>query len=135
MLHDQGSNSLNDDRIFKLQALGEFTNSYSDYSIMPDLIHLLPPIHKGVLNTHEIQKIQTIYDYLYSNTTILHFSHFYQSSRKCSVANELFTSKSIITAFCPVESYSMTIDSKLQVGKVFKFLKHSIKIKENNDCC
>lgn len=133
MLHDHESDSLNDDRIFKLKALGEFTNLYSNYSITPDLIYLLPPVYKGVLNASEIQKIQTIYSFLYSNTTILHFSHFYQSSRKCCVANELFTTKSVITAFWPVESYNMTVDGKLQVGKVLKFLKHSIKIKENND--
>ena len=98
MLHDCESNSLNDDRIFKLQALSEYTHSYSDYSIMPDLIYLLPPVHKGILNTHEIQKIQTIYNYLYSNTTILHFSHFYQSSKKCCVANELFVCHHCILA-------------------------------------
>jgi len=46
----------------KLQTLAEFGNLQSDYPITSTyLIHLLPPMYKGVLDASDVQKIQTIY--------------------------------------------------------------------------
>lgn len=43
-----------------------------------------------------------------------------------------FISTSVITAFWPVEACNLTLDGKLQVGQVHKFIKHSIKVVESN---
>ena len=112
------SNSPHNDRILEVQALAEYTNLHSDYSVISDLIYLLPPVYKGTLNTNEKQKIQAIYNYVYPDVVISYFSPFCQSSKKCSVVGEVFTSTSVITAFWPVESCNLMVDSNLQVGRI-----------------
>ena len=48
------------------------------------------------------------------------------------MAEEVFSVSSVITAFWPVESYATELQHDLQVGRVQKFVKHTIKIMENN---
>ena len=97
------------------------------------MIHLMTPVYKGTLSAHETRKIQSIYNYLYPGISILYFSPFYLSSKKCIMAGELLTSGSAISAFWLVESTNLTIDVKPQVGKILKFMKHTIKISESNE--
>ena len=121
------SNCENDEKIMKLKALAEFANLHSEYSITSNQVQLLPPLYEGTLTTHEIHKLQVIYEYIYPG---IRFSHFYQGSKKCSLAGELI-STSLITAFWPVEACNLTLDGKLQVGQVHRFIKHSMKFVES----
>ena len=52
---------------------------------------------------------------------------------KCIMAGELLRSGSVISAFWPVESTNLTTDGKPQIGRILKFMKHTIKILECND--
>lgn len=127
------SNTECNDEIVKLQTLAEFRNLQSDYSIKSTyLIHLLSPTYKGVLDASDVQKIQTIYTYIYPNINISHFSQFYLMSKKCTIAGELFSSSSVITAFWPTESCNVALECELQVGHIQKFLQHTIKVVENH---
>lgn len=121
------------ERILKLRTLADCNSLQSDYSIDDNLVHLLPPLFKGVLATSEVQKLQAVYTCLYPNVNIHHFSRFYLSSTKCSMAGELFSMASMITAFWPVESMTTAIDRELQVGQITGFIKHTIVISEG-DC-
>lgn len=122
-----------DEKVLKLRTFAERNNVHSDYTIVPDLIYLMTPVYKGTLSSHETQRIQSIYNYLYPGISISYFSPFYLSSKKCIMAGELLTSGSVISAFWPVESTNLTIDVKPQVGRILKFMKHAIKISESNE--
>jgi len=121
-----------DAKVLQLQALAERSNLHSDYAITCDLIYLTTPVYKGTLSARENHKIQTIYNYIYPDITISYFSPFYLSSKKCIMGGELLSSGSIITAFWPVESSNLSIDGKPQVGRILKFMKHTIKVSESN---
>ena len=120
------------EKILKLKSLADY-NLQSDYSLDDNLVHLLPPLFKGVLNTGEVQQLQAIYAYIYPNVCIHHFSRFYESSNKCSLAGELFSMASMITAFWPVESITTVFDRELQVGQITRLIKHTIVISERNN--
>jgi len=55
------------------------------------------------------------------------FSQFYQSSKKCTMAEEVFAVLSVVTAFWPVESYAIELQHDLQVGRIQKFIQHTGK--------
>ena len=101
----------------KLQTLAEFGNLQSDYPITSTyLIHLLPPMYKGVLQVmYRKFKLST------PNINISHFSQYYLSSNKCIMAGELFSS-SLITALWPTESCNMALECELQVDHIQKFI-------------
>lgn len=67
-----------------------------------------------------------IYTFSYPGITF----HFYQASRKCSLAGELI-STSMITAFWSVEACNLMLDRKLQVSQAQTFIKHSTKVVES----
>ena len=117
-----------DNKVLKLKTLSERNNVHSDYTIEPDLIYLVTPVYKGTLSTHETQKIQSIYNYLYPGISISYFSPFYLFSKKCIIAGEILTTGSVISAYWPVESTNLTVDVKPQIGHILKFIKHTIKI-------
>lgn len=121
------------DEILKLQVLANYDTLHSDYSInSQDLIHLVPPIYEGILNTNEMQKLKAIYSYIYPDMCILHFSSFYHMSKKCIMAGELFTHSNFVTAFWPPESHAQPLEHQPQVGSIQKFIKHTIKVTEND---
>ena len=70
-----------DNKVLKLKTLSERNNVHSDYTIEPDLIYLVTPVYKGTLSTHETQKNQSIYNYLYPGISISYFSPFYLFSK------------------------------------------------------
>ena len=127
----EASHEHDNERILKLRSLAEYNNLQSDYSTDDNLVYLLPPLFKGVLSTSEVQKLQAVYTFIYPNVDMHHFSHFYVSSNKCSMAGELFSMASMITAFWPVESIT-ELDGELQVGQVIRFIKHTVVITERN---
>ena len=117
--------------VLELQALAEHSNLNSNYSLSPNSsIYLLPPLFKQVLSANETNHLNAVYSYIYSDINIQYFSSFCVTSKKCNVAKELFSSSSIVTAFWPTESWTLP-EHELQVGYVQKFLKHSIKVIEN----
>ena len=134
-LFTSNSSSLHDDNwnlevILKLQALAECSNLNSDYSLpiaSCSIIHLLPPLYKKVLSISGINNLKAVYSYIYTDINIEYFSLFCITSKKCIIADELFTS-SFITAFWPTESLNMP-EHELQVGRIQKFLKHTIKVR------
>lgn len=121
-----------DTDIRNLQGLAEYCNLRSDYSITSQIIALLPSQFEGVLQKHERERINAVYAYLYPGMNIVHFSHFYQSSKKCVMAGEIFFASSVIAAFWPTESYNSELLCELQIGTIQKFIKHTIKVLENN---
>ena len=96
------------------------------------LINLLPAIYEAVLNTNEIQKLKAVYFYMYPDICVHHFSLFYHTSKKCIMAGELFMHSNVITAFWPPESFTQPLEHHPQVGSIQKFIKHSIKVREND---
>lgn len=94
----------------------------SDYSI-DNLVEVLPPMFRRVLTTSELSKLQAVYAYIYPNVNIIHFPQFYTSANKCSMAGELLSTLSVVTAFWPVESLTR-IDRELQVGQIKNFKTH-----------
>jgi len=117
--------------IRNLQSLAEYCNLGSDYSINSQIIGLLPSQFQNVLHKHEMEKINAVYAYLYLGLNVVHFSHFYTSS-KCVMAGEIFSVSLMVTAFWPTESYNSEISLELQIGMIQKFIKHTIKVRENN---
>ena len=75
------------DEIFKLQALAEYSNLHSNYSLTScSTIHLLPPLYKRVLSVSEINYLKAVYSYIYTEINIEnieHFSLFCVTSKKC----------------------------------------------------
>lgn len=75
---------------------------------------------------------------MYPDINILHFSQFYLSSKKCAMADELFSSSdarersSMIMAYWPVETCTGTLQREMQVGFIKGFLKHKIKVTKND---
>ena len=107
---------------------------HSDYSVkLPNsCIKMLPPIYEGVLTTNQVNKIQSVYTFLYPQMRVAHFSHFYEYSNRCIMAGEIFTTSSsgerssVITAIWPTES--LTDNRTLQVGCIKKFIYHTVKV-------
>lgn len=124
--------SVHDTDIRNLQSLAEYYNLRSDYSITSQIIALLPSKFQGVLHKHEMKEIKAVYAYLYPGLNIVHCSYFYESSKKCVMAGEAFSTSSVITAFWPIESLNSELTHELQIGAIQKFIKHTIKVKENN---
>ena len=121
------------DEVLDLRCLAKYESLHSDYSIKSDnLICLLPPMFRGVLNQTEVSHIKSVYSFLYFNPTVVHFSPFYTVSKKAVMGGELFTSGSVITAFWPSESLHQSPVQNLQVGRIQKFIKHTLKIEGEN---
>ena len=124
--------SVHDTDIRSLQSLVEYCNLQSDYSITSHTIALLPSKFQGILHKHEMEKIKAVYAYMYPGLNIVHYSYFYESSKKCIMAGEIFSVSSVITAFWPTESFNSELSRDLQIGTIQKFIKHAIKVRENN---
>lgn len=131
----------NDLHIAQLEALAEKDHLFSDYAIdnLCNSIKLLPPYCKKVLSPTEDQQIYDVYKFLYPDSNITYHSKFYESSKKCLMANEMFTSSnakersSVIMAYWPAENLTDHLQSKeLQVGMIQRFIKHKIKVIKNN---
>ena len=52
--------------------------------------------------------------------------------KKCIIAGEIFSVSSVVTAFWPVESCTGELPHELQVGRIQKFVRHTINLMENN---
>ena len=119
--------------ILELQSLAR-GDIHSDYSVkLPNsCIEILPPIYEGMLTTNQVNKIQSVYTFLYPQMEVAHFSHFYEYSNRCIMAGEIFTTSSsaerssVITAIWPTES--LTDNRNLQVGCIKKFINHAVKV-------
>ena len=121
------------EQLMKLQALCAPHNFHSDYCIKcPDIIKLIPPLYKGVLNSQETQKLKTIYSYIYTDINIVYFSPFQETSAKCVMGGEVFTTSTVITAFWPSKSCSVPLQNNVQVGTIQNFSQHSIKVRRND---
>ena len=130
-LLNQDHGICDDTEIWKLHRLALFSNIQSDFSIISNLIHLIPPFFQGVLEPHEKRKIEKVYSYIYPRINIVYFSRLYQSSKRCNMAGEIFSVSSFIAAFWPTESCSSEAQLELQVGIIKNFLKLNIKVKES----
>ena len=133
-LHESCSN----EDILQLKTLAQYDKLHSDYSVQPNIIQVLTPHFHGTLSPSEAQQLKVIYNYMYPDINIQHFSPFYISSKKCVMADELFASSntwersSMIMAYWPVETCTGTLQREMQVGFIKGFLKHKIKVMKND---
>lgn len=132
--------AINNDDIFTFRALADIDQINSDYSITSkSMIKLLAPIYSGTFTSNEIHQLKIMYTYIYPSKNITYMSHFYESSKRCEMADEYFTTvntkerSSVIMAYWPVETYSGPLKRELQVGYIQRFIKHSIKISTDVD--
>ena len=121
--------------ILKLQSLASCNiNGEHDFSLSlsDTYIELLPPKCEGVLTTSQKEKLQDVYRFLYPNVNFLHFSSFYEHSRRCIMAKEMFTisrakeRSSVVMAVWPTENLSD--DRHMQVGRIQRIIRHCTKI-------
>ena len=100
-------------------------------SLSDTYIELLPPKCEGVLTTSQKEKLQDVCRFLYPNVNFLHFSSFYEHSRRCIMANEMFTissakeRSSVVMAVWPTENLSD--DRHMQVGRIQRIIRHCTK--------
>ena len=124
-----------------LQSLANsdiYNPTSSDYSFNPMQAHikLLPPVLEGVFNSTQMERIQRVYKFLYSHTNFLYFSRFYEYSKSCLMAEEIFTTHdcaqrtSVVTAIWPTESLmnEASRSRSKEVGSIRKLIKHKVKI-------
>ena len=79
-----------------------------------------------------MEQIKAVYAYMYPSLNIVNYSYFYESSKKCVMAGEIFSVSSVITAFWPTKSFNAELSRDLQIGIIQKFIKHTIKVRENS---
>ena len=121
--------------ILKLQSLARCDiNGEHDFSLSESdsYIQLLPPIREGVLTTSQKAKLLDVYKFLYPDINISHFSSFFEHSRCCVMAKEMFTTasskerSSVVMAVWPTESFSDNMEK--QVGRIQQIIHHTITI-------
>jgi len=82
--------------ILNLQSLANsdlYNSTCHDYSFDPTQAHikLLSPVREGVLNFSQFERIKHVYNFLYPDTTFVHYSRFYEYSNSCVMEGEVFT--------------------------------------------
>ena len=123
------------ENIIKLRQLAEDI-SLGDFKLSAG-IKFLPSIYEGVLTSSEMKYLEATYKFIYPNIIIKHFSRFFQYSKKCVMAGELFTAtssierSSVVTAIWTMEKFDENLC--LQVGRIRKFIKHTIKVSKINN--
>lgn len=96
-------------------------------------------LSQKALSTDELRSLQLVYTQLYPDHQIEHISHFYLRANKAVIADEIVGSAcsrskkaSVIGAYWPSNGSSLsTIDySKLNIGVIQYFLKHTMSMKD-----
>ena len=102
-----------------------------------DSVAFVPPLSQKVLSTNEVKSLEVIYAQLYLSKQVEFISHFYLHASKSVIAEELFGSvcscskkASVIGAYWPSKGSSSTTDyTKLQIGVIQYFAKHTVVLK------
>jgi len=138
----KGSLGENDDNtyIFQLMQLAK-TRTFGDHSFKfekANNIHIISNGKEIVLSSSHAKYLHIIYQQLYPQREICHFSQFCVQYNSISIGNEILRcnkKSGVIMAYWPISGYALdSIDySRYNVGTIQFFVTNIVKFKEQNN--
>ena len=112
-------------------------------SLVTDHEMLLPPVREKILNSKLADELLQLYNMLYPQHHVEHFSRFYQYSNRASLWDKVFGSfqstterSSVIAAYWPTVGNNVINHHDvlpLSIGRIQFFLEHSVCLKKASE--